>query len=468
MNIETSKATGLGVASHFARCWPIALLVLALLPLSACGFFGSESEASEGGDAPTAASGHRGGPGGRSRGRGGPGGFAPPAGGGGGTSIPIQVVVASVRSISQYLETNGTLEAENDVDLVARTSGPIVELLVEEGMSVEKGQLLARIDAAELSAQLEIARVNEAEAQLTLDRARKSFEAELISHEIYDQARSRVDVARAQTRSSEVHLAYTDVEAPFAGLIVERYIKNAQYVQNGTALFRISDFDPLQCPIQVPEKDLARLEVGQPAYLTVEAYRDDRFAAKVLRVSPIVDSATGTVKVTLEVSTEGKLRPGMFASVYLETDRHEQALVVPKSALVLESIGDTVYLKVGDVARRREVRLGYDEAEVVEVVEGLSAGDEVIVLGQDSLSDGTPVYVLGGTATRAAEPDDAQSDGPHRPGGRGLPDPSQMTPEMLDSIKERMRSRGLSDAEIDQRIEMMKSGQMPRRRPPGS
>ena len=383
-----------------------------------------------------------------------------------------------MRPISQYLETNGTLEAENDVALVARTSGPIVEILVEEGVPVTTGQLLARIDADEIRAQLEIARFNRAEAELALERARRSFEAELISTELFDQSKSRFDVAQAQVRSTEVQLGYTDIEAPFDGLIVERHVKYAQHVQNGATLFRISDFDPLQCPIQVPEKDLARLQVGQPAFLTVEAYPDQRFEAYVLRVSPVVDSGTGTIKVTLEVRTKGKLRPGMFASVFLETDRHDRALVVPKSALVLESIGDTVYVKEGEVARRREVRLGYDEAEVVEVVEGLSPGDEVIVLGQDSLSDGTPVYVLEGTTTRAetrAAPPEAQRstavDGPaaaHGEQRQGAPDPSQMTPEMLETIKERMRSRGLSDAEIEQRIEMIKSGQRPPRRPPGS
>jgi RND family efflux transporter MFP subunit len=363
------------------------------------------------------------------------------------------------RAIAQFLETNGTVESDNDVALVARTSGPIVELVAEEGMRVEQGQLLARIDDDEIRARLELAKVNLGEAELAHRRATAQYENQILSRELFDQAAAKVEASRAQVRENEVQLAYTSIRAPFRGMIVERHVKFAEHVQSGTPLFRISEFDPLQCPIQVPEKDLARLEVGQPAHLTVEAFPGERFDARVLRVAPVVDSATGTVKVTLEVQTRGRLRPGMFASVFLETDRHAGALVIPKRALVLESIGDTVYIKDGDVARRRSVRLGFDEGDHVEVVAGLEEGQEVIILGQDSLSDATPIYVLEPGTTPAA-PAAAASEG--APGGAGPPfDPAKMTPAMLETMKERMRARGLSDPEIEQRIEAIKRGESP-------
>ena len=459
-----------------------ALLILTL-PLAGCGFFGGDSEAS---DAKAAAGRQGGGPGGRA---GSPfgGGRQAPA-----TAVPVEVFTARRQVIAQFLETNGTVEAENEVDLVARTSGPIVELLVEEGMLVRAGQLLARIDADEIRARLRVSSVNLEEASLAYERAKAQYESEILSRELYDRARSSVEAAKAQLEETQVQLAYTDIQAPFRGVIVNRYIKFAEHVQNGAPLFRISDFSPLQCPIQVPEKDLARLHVGQPSYLTVEAFGKERFFASVLRVSPVVDRATGTVKVTLEVETRGRLRPGMFASVFLETDRRADALAIPKSALVLESIGDTVYVKSGEVAQRREVRLGYSEAEMVEVVEGLEAGDQVVILGQDSLSNGTPIYILseqasrsapgGGGETRGARGQEGggegrgaeagasvgEATGGGREGGArgGRPsgadfDPSQMTPEMLETMKGRMRGRGLSEEEIEVRIEQIKKGESP-------
>ena len=370
-------------------CLLLSAPVLALFLLAGCGG-GAEGSSDGGGDRAAARGGRGGGPGGF-------GGFGAPAEA---TSIPVEVITAVRRTISDYLETNGSLEAENEVDIVARTAGPIVELNVEEGMYVREGQVLARIDADEIRAQLEIARVALEEARLALDRARVSFENELISQETYDQAKSRHDTAKAQIYGNEIQLSYTEIKAPFDGLIIERVIKSQEFVNNGSRLFRISDFTPLLCPIQVPEKDLGRLRLGQPAYLAVEAFPGERFAASVLRISPIVDSATGTVKVTLSVNGRSKLRPGMFASVYLETAQHDNAVVVPKEAMVLESIGDTVYVVAGDVAERREVETGFEESESVEILSGLEEGEKVIVVGQEALSQGTPVYIL---AERSAD-----------------------------------------------------------------
>jgi hypothetical protein len=288
--------------------------------------------------------------------------------------------------------------------------------------------------------------------------------------------------------------------------VIRRYIKFAEYVTNGTPLFRISDFDPLLCPIQVPERELPRLRVGQSAHLTVEAWPGERFAARVLRIRPVVEAATGTVEVTLEVAARGRLRPGMFAGVFLEVDRREDSLVIPKAALVLESLGDTVFLVAdaegegaeGQVAVRRDIELGFEERDAVEVRSGLEEGEQVVILGQSGLSDGTPVRILhgadGGSGGGGGSPGDFQGDnaaagggapGPQPPeaeaeggrrggfggpggrpdggpggrpggtGGRGF-DPSQMTEEQLERVKQRMRDRGLTDEQIEQRLKQMR------------
>ena len=248
-------------------------------------------------------------------------------------------------------------------------------------------------------------------------------------------------------------------------------MKYADNVTTNQVLFRITDFDPLLCPIQVPEKELSRLKLDQPAQIVVEAWPEERFQARVLRISPVVDATTGTIKVTLEVGARGKLRPGMFASVFLEMDTHDRALVIPKSALSFETFGDTVYVANEGIAERRDLNLGFEEADHVEVLEGLSEAERVIVVGQDGLSDGTPIQVLAGPGAdeSAAAPRQAadRGSGPPPPGGgpgggpggpgggpdggggRGsMMDFSQMTPEQLEQVKERMRSRGMSEEQI--------------------
>ena len=334
--------------------------------------------------------------GGRSGGsRGGPPGTF---GGGGGapaaSAVPVEVAAVERRAISSYIETNGTLEAENEVDVVARTSGPIVELGVEEGDRVRRGALLARLDDRELKARAEVSRASLEEAKQAWERAKSLLESALISPEAWEQAVTRYETARAQYEEEEIQLGYTEIRAPFDALVVIRYVSFAEHVSTNMPLFRVSDFEPLLCPIQVPEKDLAKLSVGQQAYLTLEAWPERRFAARVDRIRPVVDAATGTVRVTLEVRTEGVLRPGMFARVFVETERRDGALVIPKSALSLESIGDVVYVASDGAASRREVTLGFREGDFVEVTAGLAEGEAVVVVGQDGLSDGTPVQAL--------------------------------------------------------------------------
>lgn len=482
--------------------------VLLIAALGVVGIGCGQSNAEPSGENPRAGQGGPGG--GRPGGRGGgpPGGFpgGMPGFGGPTSAIPVRVTSVIRRDIADYLETNGSLEAENEVDIVARTDGPIVELNVEEGDFVRAGQVLARIDAAEIEAQLGIARVNLAEAELVWNRAQSSYREEVISQEAYDLAKSNFDAAAAQIVGTEILLDYTVIQAPFDGLIIERVIKNAEHVSNNARLFRISDFDPLLCPIQLPEKDLPRLELGQTAYLTVEAYPGVRFPARVLRISPVVDPATGTVKVTLEVQAQGRLRPGMFASVFVETDIHENGLVVPKQALVLESTSDTVYVAMDDgeggtVARRRSLELGYEESDSLEVLSGLSEGEDVVILGQDNLSDQTPVRIderegpavpttvtslpasgaesparvanaqgapAAGGATTAEQARPPGGTGALRGGPPGGFDPSQLTPERIETMKARMKERGMSEEQIDQMIERIRNGEGPPGRPPGA
>ena len=315
-------------------------------------------------------------------------------------AVPVEVAAVATRSVAAYLETNAALEAENDVRIVARIAGPVVELATEEGRTVRKGQLMARIDPREAQAQVQIAEVTLREAERAFERAESTFAAQLISQAEYDQALTAKESAEATLADRKVQLGYTTIAAPFDAVVVERMVRLADHVTVNKELFRISDFDPLLCKIQVPEKELPRLHEGQPAYLTVEAWPGERFAARLLRLSPVVDAATGTVRVTLEVQARGRLRPGMFASVFLEVDRRHGALTIPKAALSRESLGDTVYVVNGDVAARRPVELGYEEADAVEVVSGLTRGDRVIVVGQDGLSEGTPIRILEGPGAR--------------------------------------------------------------------
>ena len=356
------------------------------------------------------------------------------------------------RAISSYIETNGTLEAEYEVDLVARITGPVVELLAEEGDVVKKDALLARLDDNELRSQLEIARVNLNETRLAHERAKSLQKDSLISPESFDQVASAYETAQAQYDGNLIQLGYVEIRAPFDGWIVRRYVDLAEHVATGQGLFRISDFTPLLCPIQVPERELRRLRKDQNAHVTVEAFPGERFEASVLRISPVVDATTGTIKVTLEVAARDLLRPGMFARVFLETDRREGALVIPKMALSLESIGDTIYVARDGTASRREVELGYAEGDFIEVLSGVVENEPVVVVGQDGLSDGTPIRVLGPAGDDKGPPASSPALAASDPRGGGRLDITKATPEQIERIKQFMRARGLTEEQIEDRL----------------
>ncbi len=204
----------------------------------------------------------------------------------------------------------------------------------------------------------------------------------------------------------------------------------------------------------------------------------------MLRISPVVDSATGTIRVTLETRPQGKLRPGMFARVYLETDIRDDALVIPKAALSLESIGDTVYVVDGDMASRLATielgsSMGLPRADFVEARSGVEEAIRWSSSGQDGLSDRTPIQEdsrqkgenaarpsatgcereggLDGRLRRGRAGGMAQGrrrDPPHAGEAKVEPrfDPSRMTPEQIERAKEAMRARGMTDEQIEQRL----------------
>ena len=435
------KTTSFGGRKVPGRQLLEALLLAGLAAAVACG--SGEEAAGPGGGS---------GPGGR------PGG-GPPGGFGGGsapvTAVPVEVVEILPGEISAFIETNGTLEAEREVDIVARAGGPLVALNTEEGVQVKAGELLAQIDELEARAQVEIARVALQDAEIVYNRARASLENAVVSQEVYDTALSALESAKAQLAGNEIQLGYTRITAPFDGLIIQRAVKFGETVTVGQQLFRISDFDPLLCVIGVPERDLARLSSGQPAVLQVEAFPGEQFQGRVLRISPVVDAATGTIRVTLAVNRQGRLSPGMFAGVRLVTDVREDALIMPKRALSLESLADSVFVVEDGVAYRRNITLGYEEDDRVEITGGLARGDRVIVVGQDGLTDATPVQILAGPGAAEAPVRTAGGGGPG--GGSG------MTEERRAAMRERLRARGMTDEQIEERLAAMAAGGGPRR-----
>ena len=328
-------------------------------------------------------------------------------------AIPVQVAPVVRGDISLYLLHTSTIEAEKEVDVVAKVSGQVVKLPAEEGMRVREGQLLAQLDEAELRIELLQAKVKMETDKSAFERAKSMLEKNLISEETFETTRLQYENSKAAYEAARLRVQYTSIVSPIEGIVTQRNIELGQRVNVNQVLFRVADFSPLRARIYVPEKDMGRIYEGQSAIITADALPGEQFEGVVRMVSPVVDPTNGTVKVTIDIkNSRGRLKPGMFASVYITTDKHSNTLLMPKRALLLESQTDQVFVYDNGIARKRTLKLGFVSGDTVEVLEGLNEGDLVVVIGQDGLREGLPIRIPGQEVTQApAEPGKKESGG---------------------------------------------------------
>ncbi|RMD95845.1 MAG: efflux RND transporter periplasmic adaptor subunit, partial [Calditrichaeota bacterium] len=300
------------------------------------------------------------------------------------SAIPVQVARVVRGNISTYLLMTSSIEAEKEVDVVAKVAGQVVELPAEEGLRVKKGQLLAKLDEAELRIDLLQAKVRMQTDKASFERAQRMLEKNLIAEEEFETARLQYESSKAAYEAAKLKVDYTDIRSPINGVVTLRSIELGQRVNVNQNLFRIADFSPLRAKIYVPEKDMGKLFEGQKATITVDALPGQKFSGIVKMISPVVDPTNGTVKVTVDILNDrGKLKPGMFASVFITTASHQNTLLIPKKALLLESQTDQVYVYDNGIARKRTLKLGFVSGDTVEVVNGLNEGDLVVTIGQE-------------------------------------------------------------------------------------
>jgi len=311
-------------------------------------------------------------------------------------AIPVEVAALERGPIEQILRYSAHLEAERAVEVRSEASRRIVALLVEEGDRVGRGQILVRLQDDEQKTALARAHDLLDQAQREHDRLDSLFEGKMISEQEMANARHDLEQKRLGVADAERQLSYTVVRAPFAGTITRRLVKVGDTVSPNQHLFDLVDFDSLVALVYVPEKDLARVAVGQDARLVPPASPDLRYAGTIDRVAPVVDPKSGTVKVTVAVPYASGLRPGMFLEVELVTAIEPAALLVPKRALVPDGTQLAVWRMLpDDTVERIWIEPVLEDRERVTVAEGLAEGDLVVVAGQAGLRAGAKVERVG-------------------------------------------------------------------------
>jgi membrane fusion protein (multidrug efflux system) len=306
--------------------------------------------------------------------------------------LPVEASLPHRADIFATYQTTGTLESDADAPVLARVSGQVIEVLVEEGRVVEKGQILALLDGDRL-------RLEMLQAKTNLDKIKREYERlvdlqkrGLVSAAMYEGLKYDMQALQASYKLKRLDYSYTRIRAPISGVISSREIKVGGQVSVNDPMFRITDASTLVAKLKIPQTELAKFSAGQAIRLSVDAMPEIMFAATIDRISPTIDTRNGTFRATAYVANDSSLlAPGMFARFSISYEKHADALVIPAAALIKEDNISVVYVISDGAVVRRVIQTGIESDGMVEVLDGLDIAESVVVTGQSGLRDGSRV-----------------------------------------------------------------------------
>jgi membrane fusion protein, multidrug efflux system len=323
--------------------------------------------------------------------------------------IPVDAVLPIRDSISEIARTDSRIEAENRVNVTSEVVGRCIKVTVEEGDEVNKGDVLVELDKNEQLAQLRQQQAQMTTAERDYQRAKELFANGLNSQQDYDSAYSSYRQQLETVNQTKEQLTKYTIRAPISGLVSMKDVQLGEVVSSGTPIFTIVDPASFILEVRIEEGALPRLYKGQRAKVTIDALGGDVFETTVRRINPAIDRASGTVGVILDFNKEDlpKLREAAFARVELVMDTRENALLVPKEAIVednartfvftvIEQSGEEAANDASDpiyVAERVEVGTGLSNSAFIEITDGIGDGDHVVTYGQNTLKDGSRVRI---------------------------------------------------------------------------
>ena len=322
--------------------------------------------------------------------------------------VNVRIWPVEIRKVQPYLESTGTLRADEEVLVSSEVDGIVKKIYVEQGTIIHSGALLAEVrdtdyrwDATRSDAALKQTEASLANARAEFKRKESLFKEELITKQQFDDISTRValaeaelDRAKATAAISRERLAKTRIYSPLAGAVKEKRVTEGDYVRNGTPIFQVIKTNPLKLNFTVSEKDVAGLKIGQEVAFTVDAIAGQTFTGKVSLLYPNVEERTRTLQAeALVQNAKGTLKPGFFARILIYTQAPREAVVAPLTALLYDAATVRIFVAEGNTARERIVKIGGKYGEYVEITEGLKAKEQVVVVGQNNLSEGVKLNV---------------------------------------------------------------------------
>jgi membrane fusion protein (multidrug efflux system) len=310
-----------------------------------------------------------------------------------GEAVSVDALIIRPEILHHEIKSTGTAMADEEVSLRTETGGRVISINFREGAAVSKGDLLLKINDAELQARLKKVELEIELAEEMEYRQRKLLEKEGVSREEYDKTLSRLNTLKADRDLIAAGIDKTEVRAPFDGIIGLRKVSPGAYISTGTGIARLVRMRPLKIEFSVPQKYSAHVSAGD----TVEfqsTKKAERYIAEIYAIEPKIDPETRMLAIRAIFSNRNKeLLPGAYVDLNLILDEIEDALMIPTQALVPGISGEFVYLYKNGKAAKQIVKIGIRTPERVQIVEGLAPGDTLISSGIIQLRPGIPVQL---------------------------------------------------------------------------
>lgn len=322
--------------------------------------------------------------------------------------VNVRIQAVAEKTLRPYVETVGTLNPYEEVTVSAEVDGILREVRVDNGTAVSKGMLLSVIDDTDYGLEVKRAEAALRQAHATYENTKLEFgrkqslyKEQLVTQQQFDDVSTRLSLADADVERAKASLLLakqklikTRIYSPISGYVKEKKVSAGDYVKNGANLFVIIQNNPLKLNFTVTEKDVGKLRKGQDVTFRVDAFPGREFKGKVNNIYPSLEEKTRTLQVeALVPNPDNALKPGLFAHVILYTGAERNTVLVPIISLLYEGEAIKVFVIDGGRAKERLVKVGQKYGEMMEIVEGLKAGETVVIAGQQNLSEGVKVNV---------------------------------------------------------------------------
>jgi membrane fusion protein (multidrug efflux system) len=323
--------------------------------------------------------------------------------------VNVKVATTEKQSVRPYIEAVGSLKPNDEVTISSEVDGILKAIKVNEGSQVTGGMPLAvvndldyRLAVDNAEAALKQAEAGLSNTKMEYERKTALFKEELVTKQQYDDVSTRltiasrdIDRARSSLSLAREKLRKTAVCSPMVGMVKEKMVAAGDFARAGTPLMRIVQIDPLKLSFTVAEKDIGALKAGQDVIFTSDPFPGKEFTGRLTTIYPSLDERSRTLQVEAVVKNPSlQLKPGLFARVKLYTGAPKEAVLVPVTSILYEGSKVKVFLMEGDKAREQSLKIGGKYGEMMEVVEGLNGGEQLIVVGQNNLVDGVKVHAI--------------------------------------------------------------------------